>query len=100
VQVPCGGPHIHNINSNQTPKKLSEVYIVCKVEEVNVKSNKPLLCEMEGKFCSVFMLILSEFLVFIQSQMRETKNVFRNYVYSKLDRKFTLLLRGENYLIP
>jgi len=73
---------------------------VCKVEEVNVKWNNRLLCEIEENFGSVFMIILSEFLVFIQSQMREAKNVFRNYVYSKLDCKFTLSLRGENYLMP
>lgn len=100
MQVPCSDPHKNHINPDQTPKKLSEVYIVCKVEEVNVKSINRLLCEIEENFCSVFMIILSEFLGFIQSQMRDAKNVFRNYVYSKLDCKFTLPLRGENYLIP
>jgi hypothetical protein len=47
-------------------------------------SNKIILYfEMEENFCSVFMIIISEFLVFTQSQMRDAKNVFRNYVYSK-----------------
>ena len=90
MQVPCSDLHKNHINSDQAPKKLNECYIMCKVEEVNDKWNNRLFCEIEENFCSVFMIILSEFLVFIQSQMSEKKNVFQNYVYSKLDRKFTL----------